>query len=135
MRTIEKRNLLSKERRLFQIWKNSFELNYNTRPREQRASETEEERKERMKERNEKDRERQRQRGSNLAVLKQFKRPAESAEKRAARLKQQEIFIPRWHYNRFFIIYLSIKLLLAQKCSILVRLLGERSKPHTKEYN
>ena len=32
----------------------------------------------------------------NLAVLKRIKRPAESNEKRAARLKQKEIAIPQW---------------------------------------
>ena len=60
--------------------------------------------------RNEKDRERIAQRllqkkrswdedgeVQDLAVLKRIKRAAESnGEKRAARLKQQEIFIPQW---------------------------------------
>ena len=32
----------------------------------------------------------------DLAVLKQISRTAESYEKRAARLKLQEIFIPQW---------------------------------------
>ena len=34
--------------------------------------------------------------GQDLAVLKRIRRAAESDEKRAARLKQQEIFIPQW---------------------------------------
>ena len=32
----------------------------------------------------------------DLAVLKRIKRVTELMEKRAARLKQQEIFIPQW---------------------------------------
>ena len=32
----------------------------------------------------------------DLAVLKRIKRAAEPDEKRAARLKQQEIFTPQW---------------------------------------
>ena len=57
--TIEKRNLLSKESRLASNMEEQFQhkrLNYNTRRRQQRASENEEKRKESFKIRNKKDR-------------------------------------------------------------------------------
>ena len=63
------------------------QVNYNTRQKQQRASEIEEGRKERLKKRNEKDRERRAQRlksrdedgeVQDLAVLKRIRRAAES---------------------------------------------------------